>query len=257
MDFRVVRVSPGQIALQWDISGFVQHPLQVYIQRSGSFTGPFVEIAGPVVDYDTYNDTALQRGSTPYYRLRVVRDGEDLYIPPSGGHTVAPTETLEIAEVRYQLYMDLYYAQDLCLYYPVRTSGQRCSCYDTVTGRKQPKCLSCFGTGYVGGFFNPIVLPAKRTPKQAGQSGDTDREKGEAITCLFPGVFLMRKGDVFVDGTNDRFLVARASATRYRGSMVRQSVVAFPVQTDNLLMQLPADLGLLDRPAHLIYEGMS
>lgn len=241
-----------QIVLQWEDIGVSHKPIEIYVQRSGAYTGPFSEIAGPITDTNVYSDTTIQRNTTPYYRLRIIKDDVEAFLPPSGGLTVAPTETRLTEEIRYRIYQDLYRLQDLILYYPVKSSGQRCSCYDSIRGRRNSKCLSCFGTGFVGGFYNPIVLPAKRTAKQEGLFKDLDREKSGAIQAYLPGIFIAHKDDVIIDNTNSRFAVADVTVFRAFGSVVKQLIMATSIPVDSLLYQLPVDLKLLARPYQLV-----
>jgi len=244
------------VTLQWEGLQSSHRPIEVYVERAGSYTGPFTELAGPLTDRNNYQDTAIKRGARYYYRLREVVDGTDTYYPTSGGVSIAPEETLAIAEVRRLLYMDLYYGKAFVLYYPVKTFGQRCSCYDATRGRKNTKCLACFGKGFVGGFFNPIVLPIKHTPKQ-DEGPETSRATGRSLRAMLPGIFPLRKGDVFVDSTNDRFIVAGVEMLRFEGALVKHAITASPVPADNILHQLPADLGLLEKPAKLMVERVS
>ena len=256
MRLTVRRESPTSLTLHWAGLPSNVYPPSIYVERSGSFTGPWIELAGPLHDYNMYQDTAVERGSRYYYRLQVVHGPDDTYVPRSGGATYGPEETLLIAEVRRVIYQDLFWSKNLVLYYPVKTFGQFCSCYDTTRQRKDAKCLSCYGTGYVGGFFNPIVLPAKETPKQE-DSSEVARVEGGALRVFLPGLFAAHKGDVFVDSVNDRFIVATADVIRSDGAIVKQSVTASPIPFDHLLFNLPVDLSLLAKPARLMVERVS
>ena len=252
----MVRTGPAVVTLQWEGLGNSHRPIEVYVERAGAYTGPYTELAGPLRDRNNYQDTAIKRGVRYYYRLREIIDGTTTYYPSSGGVSFSPGESLEIAEVRRIVYRDLYYGKNLVLYYPVKTFGQYCSCYDTTRGKKSAKCLACYGEGFVGGFHNPIVLPIKHTPKQEGDA-ETSRTKGRNLRAFLPGIFPVHQGDVFVDSTNDRFVVASVDMIRYEGVLVKHAITAAPVPNDNNLHQLPADLTLLEKPDRLMVEAVS
>jgi hypothetical protein len=163
---------------------------------------------------------------------------------------------LMVAEVRRRFYEDLYYGKNFVLYYPAKTFGQYCSCYDAVRGKWSADCLACYGTRYVGGFFNPIVLPHKETPKQEGDEEGV-RVKGRNLRAFFPGIFPLHKGDVFIDSDNDRFIVASVDIERFEGALVKQAVTASPIPNDEVKQQLPVDLTLLAVPDRLMVERVS
>lgn len=253
------RDSPSSLLISWSGLPSKPYPFVWYIERAGAYTGPWVAIAGPISDHITYQDTAVERGVRYFYRLRIDHVGqgaEVTYIPSSGGATYGPEETLLVAEVRRRIYQDLYWGKSLALYYPVKTSGQFCSCYDTTRQRKGAKCLSCYGTGYVGGFYNPIVLPFRDMPKQE-DNPEVARTQGSRRRVFFPGLFAFHKGDVFVDSVRDFHVVSTADVVRSEGAIVKQAVTASLVPNDHLYHNLPVDLSLLDKPAQLMVEAVS
>jgi len=257
MDLQVVRTFPGELYLQWRDAQVAHYPAEIYVQRSAAFTGPYVEIAGPLQGYAEYKDTLIERNVRYYYRLRILLDGQSTYLPTAGGVTTGPLETLLIAEIRYQLYMDLYWKQDMALYYPAKSSGPRCVCYDSVRRKHDNSCPACYGNGYSGGFYNPIVLPVRKGVVQDAVGGETDRVKASTIRVTFPGVFSLHTGDVFVDSENSRWIMSSVEASRYEGAIVRYFGTATPVPADSPLVSLPADLTLLVKPEHLIRERVT
>ena len=255
----VQRGGPTSLRIHWTGLPSFPIPVELYIERAGSFTGPWTRIAGPIRDDIVYVDTAVERGVRYFYRMEIVHpddSSKSTYIPSNGGATYGPEETLLVAELRRRIYQSLYWEKDLVLYYPAKSSGQFCSCYDTTRQKHDSKCLSCYGRGYLGGFYNPIVLPVQRTPKQ--ESGpEVERTKGNAARAFFPGIFPLHRGDVYIDSVRDIFIVAGVDVVRNGGAIVKHAVTGSPVPADHLLHNLPVDLSLLEKPDQLMVEVVS
>jgi len=256
VELRVIRSNPSTVTLQWQAHGVIK-PLDVYIERAGSFTGPYAQISGPIRDSNQYIDTNLLRGVAYFYRLRLDTQGEEFrFLPASGGKTFGPRETLVVAEARYQRWFSLYYGGRLCLYYPVRTFGAYCSCYNTTRGVHDSKCLTCYGRKYAGGYFNPIVLPYQGTAVQSGQP-ETNRVKGDNRMLVLPGIFRAHEQDAIVDENNDRWAVSKVMMMTFEGALVTQQVIVAPVPADSPIHQLPVDLDLLELPQKFTLEKVT
>ena len=92
-----------------------------------------------------------------------------------------------------------------------RHFGTRCEeCYDPNTNESiKSGCTSCFGTTWVGGYFDPIYILARRLASQVNTNvspqGKDDINKVRIQTLDFPHI---EEGDILVERVhNQRFLV--------------------------------------------------
>lgn len=87
------------------------------------------------------------------------------------------------------------------LFYQKRFFGQTCSrCYVKGMGSFQAKCVECEGTGYQGGFHNPVmgwISYNAMLPQAIQNTGLKVTESSEVIVRTSSGFSYLKQGDCF------------------------------------------------------------
>ena len=101
--------------------------------------------------------------------------------------------------------------------------GDRCDCTDPDTGQvRDPLCENCYGTGIIGGFYDPfeywvIMDPSRRLAKLDAEQGLMVQNLETVRALAYPRP---QPGDFWVhSGTNQRFIIngEAAAVARHRG----------------------------------------
>jgi hypothetical protein len=260
---RTLSLFPNGVFLQWELTGAVESgPYLATVFRSGSPGGPWDLLVDSSPDLASFTDhfplpasptntdpnqLSLSRGL--FYRVRVV--------PPSGPSAAAevvsavePLLTGRQRLVRRKIVRDEYVMLSRLNGVEVAVLkrkhwGQRCpKCFDPYTGESmRGSCGTCFGTTFVGGFFDPIVVWAKRSPVPVQVALSPE---GKAETA-FTGIIMLdapavRDDDVLVFlRDNRRFLVRRVLPTELRTVTVHQRLEVSELARSDVLYRFPVD----------------
>ena len=247
VNLEVTIADEGSYRVSWRLSGSeFASDTQVEVLRSPSFTGPFDTILPPSADITDFVDTQVGRNERPFYRIRIHRSLSPVVeYPFAGGQTVSAEQDSEVrAVIRHVAQMIRDGGARKVLYFPVKSSGPRCHCFDTVSGKKEENCRSCFGTGFQGGFFNPIIVHAG-IGEQTTQYSEQYNVQGALASAVVPYIPLVRKYDVIVERENKRWRVVASAAKEYRRNVVRQTLHLAPLRLDHIVQELPVDFSLL------------
>lgn len=134
-----------------------------------------------------------------------------------------------------------------------RAWGERCPrCFDKVAREVvRAACTTCWGTGFVGGYWAPTLLWARRgtgqsstqvTPEQTSDANDTK--------IYLPDMPGMERDDVVVFLDDDRrFRIEEQAQTEIKLAAVHQLLAAKEVPRDHVLYRLPVHPGQL-RPLY-------
>jgi hypothetical protein len=234
------------VRLVWRLTGEnFACPVSVYVMKSPSFTGPYALVSGAIEDSTQYLDPIMSvDNKASYYRLKIEVGGETLYHPEIGGVTIEPQKSNLMDEAIRQMILNLRLAGRKVLYYPIKSSGPWCHCYDEIEQTHDKKCLSCFGVKYMGGFFNPLVTYASIS-SQANQLSAESRTKDSPEQGAVPYLPLARQGDIIIERENQRWIVGSIKEEQWRRVTMRQTLFLFPVSTDSVVQELPVNWELL------------
>ena len=159
--------------------------------------------------------TIRDRLTVFFYKIRAEKAGKVVESDSVGTFGKATREEFGVANVILQQWgrklqqSTAVVVRKQLLYAPVCTV-----CTDPDTGQKlsSSMCLSCFGTGRLGGFGCPIPsfmslkdTPGRKTAADPTGAGELDTQQFKAVMLAFPS---LRQGDLIVDtGSDDRYLV--------------------------------------------------
>jgi hypothetical protein len=258
---RTVQLYPRGVFLQWEINDadrFGDYAVEIY--RGQSADGPWEHLGTfanaynytDVFDVDgpgdaTANTYSLERAL--YYRLRVIPPpGLDEAVTVAG--LVGPESKGRQAGIRRKILRD-----ETVMLSKLNGSrvaickrkrwGPRCpDCFDPYTREVlRGDCLRCYGTGFVGGYHNPVITWARRTPKNVAvtqtESGKVELSGAQIMMLDFPSV---QADDliVFLD-ENSRYLVRAATGTELRIVQVHQEITATELSHAAIEYRLPVD----------------
>jgi len=245
---KVTPLYPRRIFIQWDLINPTEDGTYTFeVQRCGSTEGPWEDLELGLQNGFSYVDDftkpvmednavahpfSLQRQF--YYRVRV--------IPPSGCANGAYSELHgiepEIPPVQRGLRRKLRYEETILwkAYNGVRLAllkrrqwGERCpDCYDVITNSvTKDHCTTCYGTSFVDGYWDPVIVYGRIHPPNNVQAQTTQRDKNEfsqhMITTL--DVPLLQDDDLIVEiDTNQRHVVRRKTQTELKRHPVHQQL---------------------------------
>lgn len=248
---RVVGFSLDYLDVLWEIQPTSEdvQKYQFYVERSESQAGPWDLIAGPLLDIYRVRDTsALQTSNLRkfFYRIRVVnmiRDVETISAPfdREGGMDLIGAEIARNNEVVFREYTGV-----KCFVFPVRTFGQRCTqCWDaTLEQITNPRCPTCFRTGFVGGYHYPIKFWAQIDESDQTEQVSSALRTEVKLDALRLGVLPeIKPRDLIVDFKNRRFRVTKVGGTRRLGRKVHQEVHLSQIEPGSIEHVIPIRVG--------------
>lgn len=184
-------------------------------------------------DFDSRNLSSRQS-----YRLILLKDGKR-YDSPS--FTVSDLYTIgEFKMARAMIGREnirMTHNGVPCLIYKLKKYGEPCDCIDPNSGIAigKGKCEICFGTGIVGGFYEPsemcVEFMQTQHTKSNNQNGIGINEQifVQAICLSYPK---LEFGDMIIrKQTNDRYVVNNSMENRFKDII--------PINTQLTLERLP------------------
>ena len=233
--------------LEWEISPTSEdvHDYQIYILRSESVGGPWDTIAGPLEDRYRFVDGSVNlrnKYRRYYYKIKLVKKSDTSETISKAATTeLLPTlEALEIQRLE-RLYFNEFVGRK-CLLLPVRTSGQRCPCYDQEMGKKLKSfCEECYDTTFIHGYMNPIEIPVQVDPTPRATQMVPDQEMQQvntvARTTNFPYI---KDRDLLIEPMeNRRWLITQVIPTERLRVTVRQELQLSELNTSDIEFQIP------------------
>ena len=131
------------------------------------------------------------------------------------------------------------------LLYKKKYEGQRCPFFDTVRHTNaQHEDTTCYGQGFVGGFFQPIEIVISLLSSGPEEFTKTEfgiqrTYKPHSWTLWEP---LLATGDMIVRRNNQRFLVTQVFPRRFKHFVTHQDFDLAEVERGSILYQIPSGL---------------
>jgi len=243
------------LEVSWETGTFAEDILdfQFQVLRSEGPAGPFLPITDKFKDLYSFRDLEANQLSSHrewYYKIRVTEvtssDIQDYPLTINGvALEAAPDlEALEIAN-RMKLVLSEYTGRKVWIF-PIKTFGQRCTCFDQDTGRRtRSQCLTCFDVGVVGGFHTPVetymqVDPSRESTRLA-ETGELHTTNTTARLASFPR---LKPRDIVVEAENKRWRVHSVSSTEKLRAVVHQEVTLHLIPRSDIEYRLPVAVDL-------------
>jgi len=199
------------------------------VMRSESEMGPYELLAAPFEDRYIFLDNAIKVGHSfrrYYYQIRVTRksDGASEDFGPS---SLSPEPDLIAIELR--KHMNLLFrefAGRRCWALPVRTFGQRCSCWSKALNKSTKSgCRACYDTGFTRGYMYPVeswvAFDPNAKAEQMSSVGKQQQENTTARMGYFPE---LKPLDLIIEPENVRWRVVSVSSPEHLRAGVLQEL---------------------------------
>jgi hypothetical protein len=255
VNIRVRSLDLDFLDVSWEVED-TSEDIQDYtfeVLRSEGPAGPWDPITPKFQDTYLYRDAnapQLKKHRLLFYKIRVTQTSSAaVVLYPTTVNGVAKEAELDLEGVeianRMKLILQEYTGRTVWIF-PIRTFGQRCDCFDGNTGRRtRSQCLTCFDTGYVGGFHNPIETRAQIDPygKVKRQQAIADGEPANTMARLsnFPP---LKPRDIIVEAENVRWRVGDVRVTEKLRAPVHQEVTLHMVPTSDIEYRLPLNVNI-------------
>jgi hypothetical protein len=239
-----------RLDLFWEIENTSEDPLDYTftIERSESQGGPWTQLCEPFSDKYFYRDIIVNlfhKWRIYWYRIKITKksNGEISY---SDKRSQEPEPDLAAAEAR-RLCLIAFreHLGRIAWIFPVRTFGQRCpACYDPITkNRIRSQCLTCYDTGFAGGYMNPIqtLVQVDATPKGIEQISltETQQRNTTARTPYFP---IVKPDDIIVEAENLRWRVSRLSTSEKLRSVIYHELNLHEIPRSDIEYRIPINI---------------
>jgi len=229
-EFKVVMVEVEALRLYWTIEP-TSEDISEYdfsVLRSGAESGPFLHLCGGLqfqyVDWDAnnYNSDRLY-----WYIVRVTHKSTGKYADFGPQYNSFPTDPAGLELIRKKnVYLRTQTGLPAFLF-KKKTFGQYCpSCYDPIKQRiTKTNCEVCFGTGFSGGYWNPIELYVNRAvPDSITKNINFNKTAGASVveTTNYP---IISTGDFLLfPQVGSRLRVVSITAHTRMGCIISQYV---------------------------------
>ena len=245
-DLRVRSLDKDFHEISWKIENTSEDVLDYTFQilRSESPSGPFDDLSVKFQDRYAFVDNTIQvahRWRQYYYLLRIenLQSGEHVDFGPVSQD---PDPDLIAQELRrHMMLLFREFAARRCWVLPVRTFGQRCTCWNqTLRSKRTSGCPLCFDTTYVRGYLHPIETwvqldPSPKT-EQNTNVGATQQVNTTARLSFYPP---LKPRDVIVEGENRRWRVVQVNQTEQGRAAVHQEVQLHEIPATDIEFKVP------------------
>jgi hypothetical protein len=232
----------------WEVADYFGDPRQYSftILRSESFGGPWEQLKTTVDEY-YFRDTSpslLHKWRTLFYLLRVkdLVSSEEKEFGPTAQIPEPDLIALEIMRQEDVLFRE--FVGRRCWLFPVRTFGAKCVCYDRVAGRRsRSNCLTCYDTGFLGGYMSPIECFIQFDPESKSEQLTSMMEQEALNTSarLLASPFVKPK-DIFVESENRRWKINSVSGTERLRAVVHQEITLHEIPKGDIEYKLPVNI---------------
>lgn len=252
-DFRVLPWGQESIRLRWELEWDEDEesdPLSI-VERSESPEGPFEPLSEPSLREQFIDEPVnlSKKLRTYYYRITFVdEDDNELFTSDVERIRTDPDPiALEIIR-RHELLLERYISPDdpvsdgSCYIFPKQSQGDRCpECWDDVKNRRSKNdCGTCNGTGFIGGYLDPIEqyisFSAPNEQSQPTQMGRKEDSQSVAWTTNYP---VLKPEDIIVEPyKNERWRVIDMKPSEKGRYLLRQTLTITKIDPDHPAWEL-------------------
>lgn len=215
---QVFPVTPRGYFVQWTVTDVPANSTARYsftLEWSGGPLGPWTPVMSDVPDRYAYFDEIPQTGDPEtnvrynqfrifqpiYYRVTArAGDFEDADIFEVGPKAQGKLSGFQRKMARDHRIMLRKYTGTPAALFKRRVWGERCpKCFDRKTqASTRGSCGTCFGTSFTGGYWDPVLVMARRQVAEQGEG--TRHPKGDdlAVMIMLPDMPQVDNGDLIV-----------------------------------------------------------
>ena len=225
---------------------------QIFILRSEFKDGPFIQIAGPFSNIFSFQDTLNfdtdKKFSTFFYKLKIINTRDNKQIETDPITNLAKTDLIGSEIIRQENMLFRKFIGRRCLIFQIKKYGY-CVCVDRQTGRKlNSKCLTCYGTGFLGGYSNPIEQWIQIDPNaKTIQPTQNINHKVKVTSARLINYPLVQPQDVIVEDENNRWIVIEVRPSERLRSAIHQELVIKQLLDSDITYKLPINRDLKNK----------
>lgn len=249
-EFRVRSLDVDFNELSWKLVDTSEDVFDYTFQvlRSESPEGPFDALSGAFQDRYLFIDNMLKTGHRHrkyFYKIRIARvvDATDM----KDSEPVAQLADPDLVTMEIRRHMQLLmqeFAGRRCWVLPVRTFGQRCSCWNSsLKQRTRSGCRTCWDTGFVRGYLHPIeqwlqIDPSPKT-KQVTNVGQQQQSNTTMRMAYYPP---LKPDDLVIEAENRRWRVISVAMTEKGRAVLHQEVQLHEIPPKDIEYSIELDL---------------
>lgn len=269
MNLNIVELTPTYTApkttgvfIQWTVENPTDNISKVKVERSNSPEGPFDTLVDNINTFSFFDNVrgvpSEQEDETledvnfyslhrnPYYRVTATTEsGDDL----SDTKPVLNSLPKRQALLRNKIHRDIttgfkFNGMPLAILKKKRW-GIRCKeCFDTLTKKvTDSKCKACFGTGFEGGYHDPVMvtgrISVKNVQTQLTQQGYSDVSQKQLTILNYP---IVEPHDIVASvKDNIRYIVKHSTQTELKTVPVHQRLLLSELARDSIEYQYLID----------------
>lgn len=249
------------VFVQWSVSDVPTGETPTFtLERAGGPEGPFTVVARNLAGfhfYDKHYEATSSATESPaplalqknlYYAVSATAGGIVARDVQPVGDQLPTRQFLLRKKIQRDIVIGFKIGSGIPMQILTRRRwGTRCPvCFDKLTKTvTNSKCTSCYGTGYTGGYHDPVRIQGRKgtTNVQVSMSPQGQAEVNQIdFTMLdYP---LVATDDVFVEvRTGRRYVVKHVTRTELRGVPVHQKLVLSELARDSVEYLIPAGNG--------------
>jgi len=209
----------------------------------------FEHLADLTINDASYTDHSIANLDDPhrkwYYKLKIIDNNNtsDFAIMPDKPVTSYDSPQDYAAERIISLKdLSLTRFTQRTLYLLKRKSwGIHCpTCWDdTLMRSTDPNCLTCYGTGWEGGYFNPIRFKAMLNPSPAyNLMLPFAKWKPSDVMMNLLNFPKIQPSDIIVDDKGDRWIANQIRSVEKLGRLIEQQVQISKIMPDDILYEV-------------------
>lgn len=246
-DLKVTSLDIDFHEVTWKIQNTTEDVLDYNFRvlRSEAEEGPYEALTPPFEDKYHFVDNVIQvahRWRRYVYKV-VVTNKVSGKTKEFGPVALEPPADLIAAELRRHLRLVFQeFAGRRCIVLPVRTFGQRCSCFDTKLNKKtRSGCDTCFDTGFVRGYLHPIeswisVDPSAKTKQVSSTTAVTHQSNTTMRLGYYP---MLKPDDLIIEGENRRWRVITQNQTEHSRASIYQELSVHELEPRDISFKIP------------------
>jgi hypothetical protein len=243
----ITSFSKDYLQVNWTIEPTVED-VNLYsfsLLRSNSPSGPFMTVKEGITGQFGFKDTTVNLISDwrkYYYKVKTVEIADTNNFVESEAFTQGyepDTVALEIIR-RNNLILGNDFTGRPVFVFIKRTFGQRCGeCWDYITKRRcKSGCLTCFDTGFVNGYFTPMIRQMNINPEHEKVQMQKFKIEPNQTAGWLSNEPALSPGDLIVEGLNQRWRVIDVRKTEKRRTLLHQTVRLTSVNNSDIEYKL-------------------
>lgn len=265
------------VFVQWHVEGTSTSDIVFKLERSGSPEGPFELVMDSLTSFHFFDDlrhvpvpepeiTSAEACTglpdtvvTPtrenvnflslhrqiYYRVTATTGGQTFEHVRPLGDNLPRKQYLLRRKIQRDIRVGFKFSGIPLVVLKRRHWGTRCAtCFDLLTKRvTKSKCDDCFGTGFEGGYFEPVRITGRigvdNIQTQITQHGKVDTNQKQLTILDYP---VLEEADIIVElRQNNRYIVRTITQTELQTVTVHQRAIISEVERDSIEYRLPVN----------------